>query len=416
MPERAPHLLVLSGWAGVVETALSLGFDVSFIGNTADFSPQDMDVLGRCRYVRAIPAEQVVACLEAAHHIHDRHPLDASISFGEFGMESSAVIADALGIRGIPLASVAATRYKDRMRDILADHPHLALGWARVESAEDLEKFHARYGLPLIVKPVAGSGSVGVRQLTTPDELRHTLDDARFWLQGSYLAEELVEGDELYSVETVTLDGRHAIAGISLCRLARHPNIAITEITVPPPAPYDRHTENISRTVRAFLDAIGHTWGLTHTEVKVAPDGRPVIIESQTRIGGYRIFKMVEHAGGVDEIATVLRSLLPGGESVTSPHLPPTTAVGMVVSLIPPSKRVRRTADAELLRAVEGVEDFEIAIRPGEIPLPVAANTKRPGLIWLRVADHAAAERTKREIARTYWVEFEDGDVWHPSF
>ncbi|MFI9275535.1 ATP-grasp domain-containing protein [Kitasatospora sp. NPDC052896] len=416
MTEHNPHLLVLSGWAGVVETALELGFDVSFVGNTTDFSPNELAVLERCRHVYPIPAQQVVACLRAARAIHREHPLHATVSFGEFGLESCAVIADALGIRGLPLASVAATRYKDRMRDILAGHPELALGWAPVASADDLEKFHAQYGLPLIVKPVAGSGSLGVRQITTPDELRAVLDDSRFWLQGSYLAEELVEGDELYSVETVTLNGRHAVAGMSLCRLARHPNVAITEVSVPPPAPYDRHTERISRTVLDFLDAIGHTWGLTHTEVKVAPDGRPVIIESQTRIGGYRIFRMVEHATGVDEIATVLRSLLPGGEQVTSPHLPPSSAVGMVVSLIPPRKRVRRTADPELLRAVEGVADFEIGIRPGEVPLPVAANTKRPGLIWLRVPDHAAAELTKREIARTYWVEFEDGDVWHPSF
>ncbi|MFI1767651.1 ATP-grasp domain-containing protein [Streptomyces sp. NPDC020800] len=416
MTERRPHLLVLSGWAGVIETALSLGFDVSFIGNTADFTPHDLEVLDRCRFVRPLPAEQVVGSLEAARAMHGEHPLDAAVSFGEFGLESCAVVADALGIRGLPLASVAATRYKDRMRAILADHPELGLGWARVASAEDLAKFHARHGLPLILKPVAGSGSVGVRQITTAEELRTALDDARLWIGEPHLAEEFIEGDELYSVETVTLNGRHAVAGISLCRLARHPNPAVTEITVPPPAPYDRHLPRITDAVVAFLDAIGHTWGLTHTEVKVARDGRPVIIESQTRIGGYRIFRMVEHAGGVDEIATVLRSLLPGGERVTSPHLPPAHAVGGVVSLIPPAKRVLRTADPELLRAVEGVEDFEIDIRPGETPLPVAANTRRPGLIWLRVPDHAAAERTKRDIARTYWVEFEDGDVWHPSF
>ncbi|MGW7413547.1 ATP-grasp domain-containing protein [Streptomyces sp. NPDC054863] len=416
MTEHTPHLLVLSGWAGVLETALSLGFDVSFIGATEGFGPADREVLARCRFVREMPAEQVVAALEAARDIHAQHPLDASVSFGEMGLESSAVIADALGIKGLPLTSVASTRYKDRMRGILAEHPGLDLAWARVADAEGLAKFHARAGLPLIVKPVAGSGSVGVRQLSTPEELRAALDDPQFWTDGPYLAEELVEGSELYSVETVTLGGRHAVAGISLCRLSPYPNLAITEIAVPPPAPHDRHVSRISSTVLDFLDAIGHTWGLTHTEVKVAPGGRPVIIESQTRIGGFRIFRMVEHAGGVDEIAVVLRSLLPGGEQVASPHLPPTTAVGMVLSLIPPRKRVLRTADPELLRSVPGVDDFEIDIRPGEVPLPVAANTKRPGLIWLRLPDHAAADRTKREIERTYWVEFEDGHVWHPAF
>ncbi|WP_369202845.1 acetyl-CoA carboxylase biotin carboxylase subunit family protein [Streptomyces sp. PU-14G] len=371
MSERAPHLLVLSGWAGVVEQALGLGFEVSFIGSTSHFSSRDMEILSACRHALPVPADQTVACLQEARAIHDERPLDAAITFGEHGLESCALIADALGIKGLPLATVAATHYKDRMRDILACHPGLALGWARVANGEELEKFHARYGLPLIVKPVAGAGSVGIRQLTTFDELRNLLDDAEFWNKGPYLAEEFIEGDFLHSVETVTLDGRHAIAGISSSRLAPYPNLALIETAVPPPAAHSRHLDTVARTVLAFLDAIGHTWGLTHTEVKVTKDGRAIVIESQPRIGGYRIYGMVEHATGVDQVGTILRSLLPGGETVRSPHLPPATSVGMVISLIPPRKRVVRCADPELLRGIEGVDDFEIGIRPGEVPLPV---------------------------------------------
>lgn len=115
---------------------------------------------------------------------------------------------------------------------------------------------------------------------------------------------------------------------------------------------------------------LGHDWGLTHTEVKIAADGKPVVIESQPRIGGMRIWRMVEHATGVDEIGTVLRSLLPDGADVSSPHLPPYTAVGKCLSLTPPRKRVRATADPGLLRGIEGVEDFEISIRPGRSRLP----------------------------------------------
>ncbi|MFJ6016547.1 acetyl-CoA carboxylase biotin carboxylase subunit family protein [Streptomyces sp. NPDC092952] len=417
MPEHKPHLLVLSGWAGVPEVALALGFEVSFIGDTTEFSEADREVLARCRSVHEMPADQTAAVLAAARRIHREMPLEAAVSFGEFGTESSAVVADALGLRGLSLRTVAITHYKDLMRTALAGHPELALAWARVPDAAALREFHARHGVPLVVKPVSGAGSVGVRQLLTGAELDETLEDTAFWHDGPYLAEEFVPGDVVYSVETVTLHGRHSIAGVSAGRLRTHPNLAITEISVPPAPPYDDPLPEIHRTVLAFLDAIGHDWGLTHTEVKISADGRPVIIESQPRIGGMRIFRMVEHATGVDEIGTMLRSLLPGGTDTTSPHLPPYTATGMCLSLMPPRKRVRRTADPELLRDIEGVKDFEIDIRPGLVPAPVIDNSGgRPGLIWLRLPDHAAAEPVKKEISRTYWVEFEDGDVWHPSF
>ncbi|QNS09364.1 ATP-grasp domain-containing protein [Streptomyces xanthii] len=417
MSERRPHLLVLSGWAGVLETALALGFEVSFIGGTDEFSDRDREVLARCHFVEEMPADRTAAVLAAARRVHTELPLHAAVSFGEFGTESSAVVADALGIRGLSLRTAALTHYKDLMRAALADRPELALAWARVANAEELRAFAGRHGVPLIVKPVSGSGSVGVRQILTEAELAEAVADSAFWREGPYLAEEFVSGDVVYSVETITVDGEHHIAGVSCGVLCPHPNPAITEIAVPPPPPYDAPLPEIHRTVLAFLDAVGHDWGLTHTEVKVAADGRPVIIESQPRIGGMRIFRMVEHATGVDEVATILRSLLPGAAPVTPPHLPPYTAAGLCLSLVPPSRRVRRTADPELLRGIEGVDDFEISVRPGQVPHPVVDNAAgRPGLIWLRVPDHTAAERVKKEISRTYWVEYEDGDVWYPSF
>lgn len=219
MSEQPLHLLVLSGWAGVPEAALALGFDVSFIGDTTEFSADDREILACCRFVHETPADRTAAVLAAARRIHEAQPLHAAVSFGEFGTESSAVVADALGIRGLSLNTVAATHYKDLMRDLLAYHPGLALAWARVTDPAGLRKFHARQGVPMVIKPVSGAGSVGVRQILTEEELWATLDDDRFWREGPYLAEEFVPGDMVYSVETVTLGGRHHIAGVSAARL-----------------------------------------------------------------------------------------------------------------------------------------------------------------------------------------------------
>ncbi|MFD7497502.1 hypothetical protein ACFV8T_35035 [Streptomyces sp. NPDC059832] len=100
VPEHSLHLLVLSGWDGVPEAALALGFEVSFIGDTTEFSAQDREILTRCRFVHETPADQTAAVPAAGRRIHEAEPLHAAVSFGEFGTESSAVVADALGIRG----------------------------------------------------------------------------------------------------------------------------------------------------------------------------------------------------------------------------------------------------------------------------------------------------------------------------
>ncbi|MCP2257838.1 Biotin carboxylase [Streptoalloteichus tenebrarius] len=409
-----PHLLVVGGWTEIIEKAVAAGYAVSYLGPTAGGGGLDPAVLDRCASVHEVAVDQVTVCLALARRIHAERPLDAVVSFTELGLESAAVIADALGLPGPELWPVAATRYKDWTRRALADSPSLALPWRRVASAADVERFHAEHGPAIIVKPVAGAASMGVRQIRSAEELAEAVATPGWLRDGQYVAEKLVDSDELYSVESLTLRGEHSVISFSYTKLVGYPYSLGSYTMVPPPPGFERVRDEVVRTAREFLTAVGMTWGVAHTEIKVGPDGRPGVIESQTRVGGDRIWLMTERTTGVGQIDLALRGLL--DPEVTAPHLPDSTSVGVFFPLLPPAGTVRRVADIAEVRRLPGVLDADTSISQGRVLKEITDNTQRGGHVLLHAPDHDAAYALMREVCRAFWVEFDDGRVWHPGF
>jgi biotin carboxylase len=414
LDQDRPHLLLVGGWTEIFHRALDGGFRVSYLGPTAASSAFDPAILRRCEYVEEVEIDRIGICVALARRIHSLKPLTAVVSFTELGLETAAVIADALGVRGLELWPVSVTRYKDWMRRVLADRPHLTVAWRRVSSPTDVERFYSEHGPAIIVKPVNGAASVGVTQIKSVEQMREALKRPGWLRDGAYLAEKLVDGSELYSCETLTLGGRHTIVTFSSTQLVGYPYALATYTMVPPPPGFERIRDDIVKTVREFLNAIGLTWGVTHTELKVDSDGRPVIIESQTRVGGDRIWRMAELTTGVSQVAAVLRGLV--DDSVSVPHLPPSTSVGVFFCLLAPAGRVRRTAALAELAAIEGVLDSRVDITPGQELGPITDNTQRRGYVLLHAPDHDAMYRTMRRICHAFWVEYDDGHIWHPEF
>ena len=58
----------------------------------------------------------------------------------------------------------------------------------------------------------------------------------------------------------------------------------------------------MTRLVRDALEAVGHDHGLSHTEVKLTPNG-PRIVEINPRLGGNYIAELVERVTGIDLLA-----------------------------------------------------------------------------------------------------------------
>lgn len=172
----------------------------------------------------------------------------------------------------------------------------LAANEAEVEGAA------AEIGLPVILKPAAGSGSVGVRLCSTANEIAdhtmHLLDGSRS--SPRILVEEFVQGRH-YCADIM---GSEVVA-IATLDFDRPPHFVYRGCAYPA-ALTDEEYEHISHVSLSCLRALGLGWGPTNVELRWTERG-PVVIEINPRLAGSPGPQMVQLAYGVDLVTAHIK-------------------------------------------------------------------------------------------------------------
>lgn len=183
-----------------------------------------------------------------------------------------------------------------------------------LRSAADWPAALAKIGLPAVLKPAHGCGSRDTYLVSRPEQGRQ-LADRLLGAGTDYVLEEYLVGrpcqpfGDFVSVESIV-----SPAGIQ--------HVAITgKLPMAPPfrevghcwpSPLgEQEAEQVKALVGRAVSALGVTLGLTHTEIKLTPDG-PRVIEVNGRLGGY-INDFARNAFGINlvEIAGRLALGLP---------------------------------------------------------------------------------------------------------
>jgi biotin carboxylase len=234
-----------------------------------------------------------------AQAVHARHPFTRIATFGERDQDRYAAIGEALGLECHSVKTVTLVHDKEAMRVRLAEAGVDTTAHARAADLEVLRAFVRAHGT-CVVKPVSGTGSAGVTKVTADSDLAGAFERAG----GSYLGlanpgvlvEEFIEGTQ-FSVEAVSEQGEHQVVAIT--RKYSDPATFVELGHVSPAAlPEERRTE-IHAYVASVLDALGVTFGVTHTEVVLGAEG-PRVIETHVRMGGDEIPALTLDATGVD--------------------------------------------------------------------------------------------------------------------
>ncbi|MFJ4775255.1 ATP-grasp domain-containing protein [Streptomyces sp. NPDC088762] len=223
----------------------------------------------------------------------------AIASSSEYFVALAARMAAKLGLPGPDGDAVARCRSKDTQRAV-----HAAAGvpvpeFAAVTGAGEAAEAAARIGFPVVLKPVSGSGSAGVRLCADREQARAWAD--RLLAEGSatVLVEAAVHGPE-FSVET--FDG--AVVAVVAKHVGPEPYFVETGHDVPAPVPAATAALLGATAVRA-VSALGLGYGAVHTELRLGPDG-PVVIEVNPRLAGGMIPVAVRAATGVDLVDAVI--------------------------------------------------------------------------------------------------------------
>jgi biotin carboxylase len=317
----------------------------------------------------------------------------AVLSFTELGLLPAALLAEGRGLPGVPVATVLRTRDKLLMRRALG-----AAGVAQPRHGRLSASGGHDLPYPLVVKPVDGSGSIGVELVEDRAALerRAAAGDALLW-------EEYLDGPE-YSVEAVSFDGAHHVVGVTAKVTTGPPGFVEVEHVAP--APLDPDVEALIRPeVGRCLDAVGLRAGASHTELRLA-GGRPIVLETHTRAGGDRIPLLHLLAGGEDQYALALRSLL-GVEPQPSVACAPCAAV-RYFRWRPGT--LSDVAGVEEARRAPGVVELQLEVAPGDEVRPWTSGLDRPGHVVVCGAGPDEVAGRLDEVERLLRPRYADGD------
>lgn len=206
----------------------------------------------------------------------------AAVSFNEEGLLLASEIGKKLGICHNPIRSVKLSRDKSKLRVLLQNTPW-SVPFKVICDEVQAHVFIQKFGRS-IIKPINGSGSRGIQDI----DLKKC--KSKLTINQKVLIEKFIFGDE-YSIETLTLNGKHQFLGITKKFTTGTPNHVESGHNFPAELS-SQIKESIINATTVLLELIGHKWGPAHTEFKI--NGNDIsFIETQTRFGGDQIWEMV---------------------------------------------------------------------------------------------------------------------------
>jgi biotin carboxylase len=392
-----PRVLVIGGKLKFVRKARELGLDVVHAQYPDAY---DRDHWPYVDQALLLDYGDIDRLLPLAKALHEAYPFHTAVSLFELGLLPAARINEALGLDGESVATVELLLDKWRMRQHLTAKGISPVASAVGRSAQDIREFVKAHGLPVIVKPIRESGSVGLfcirdeadvdavaEQFRALDEENWGVGDLAFADSfDEFLMEEYLDGPEV-SVESLSFDGRHVVVAVT--DKEAFGGSGFVEIGLSQPSGCEAETlREVTRLVTDFLDAVGLRNGPAHTEVRLTSRG-PRIIESHNRIGGYAVNEMVETAYGVDMERYTLGTRFGLVEPLTASPEP--RGGSALRAITPEPGRVVEVSGVDAVRADPAFVSLHLKVRPGDVVAPLTWNEDISGYLVARGATAAEA-------------------------
>ena len=304
------HVLLVAGEGLPVLTRLrDIAPDVFVICLTTATGEDLSEQQALCDRLVTMRGRDVSEWVAEARGLHRANPIDAAWAFGELGQRECAAIAADLELPWHSAATIQCVYDKALMRQRLQEAGLTSLYTVPVRDAAELAALSRSQRTPLIVKPRSGAGSAGVSLVRSAHEAEQAFGVATG--EGRYggrsvVAEKHVAGEEL-SVEAFSHRGTHSVVGISQKIVARENKVELGHIV--PAATSPQLAARIHDLIPRCLDALGVTFGPTHTEVIASAAGIE-IIETHTRCGGGYITDLLYESTGIDLIGLTVRQAL----------------------------------------------------------------------------------------------------------
>ena len=243
------------------------------------------------------------AVIAAVQREAQRVRIDRVECLWEPAMILAARLREALGLPGLTRAQTVPFRDKESMKQVL-DAAGIRTPWhKRARSREQCRTYAMEVGFPLIIKPIAGAGSMDTYRIDSQADLELVLP--RLGRVEEVSIEEFIDGEE-FTFDTICADGEILFENVSFYRprpieekkaqWISPSSICIRDIDVD-------HLQLGREMGRAVLAALGFRTGFSHMEWYRKADGEVVFGEIGARPPGAHLVDTMNFACDVDLFA-----------------------------------------------------------------------------------------------------------------
>ncbi|MFF1295576.1 MULTISPECIES: ATP-grasp domain-containing protein [unclassified Streptomyces] len=388
-----PRLLMVMPYRQFVRKAQDEGFWVGAIWDPRLETPEYLDD------VRALADVFVTADFRdeellrrTIREVAKEHRASVIYHIGrEETMAAAYEVAEELRVEVNPAEAVRFLTDKHAMRDLLAARGLSPVSFEAVATRREVPDAVRRIGRPAVVKPTALAGSRGVFLWQEEADLAvWTALVEQYDYDGPFLVEEYLRGPE-YSVETLSRDGEHRIVGITEKLLGAPPLFVEAGHVHPAPLPPERR-QAVEDLTTELLTACGYRFGPAHTEV-IWTEAGPRVVESQARLGGDRIPRLIQLATGLDIEQAIFAGLAgtPAGPAEA-------TATALVRFFAFPSGHVDEIRGLEKAAGLAYVDELSLKLHPGDTVTEVRDSKSRHGHVIVSGASPDEARRRCAEV------------------
>lgn len=256
-----------------------------------------------------VPMDDRATVLAAARSLAEQYPFAGLLTYEELSVELASAIAAELHLPYNDTACAHRCRDKLTMRQTFEQAGVPSATSCLVTSLHEAATAAEKIGYPVVLKPRALGGSIGVVRVDSLEELPAAYSIVtgaslpRAPIMQGILVEEYLEGPEV-SVESVVADGKVHIVAITRKKVGFAPYFEKIGHVVSPGDPLTEEAAIHDTVLRAHR-ALGLQLGITHSELRLTPRG-PRMIELAARLGGDLIPYLVYLATGIDLAAAAV--------------------------------------------------------------------------------------------------------------
>ena len=246
------------------------------------------------------------------------HQIQRVVCLWEPGVVLAAKLREALGAPGMGVAQAQTFRNKDLMKQKVTAAGIRTARHASATTVAQVREAAREIGFPIIVKPIAGAGSMDTLRAGSAEELERALAQVKSYDEVN--VEEFIEGEE-FTYDTICIDGR--IVYENVCYYRPNPLVARSTEWISPQtiALRDLDTPVVQTGIALghdVLEALDFGTGFTHMEWFYTAKGEAIFGEIAARPPGAHTVDLMNYVGDVDLFDGYAEADLKGTFSVST--------------------------------------------------------------------------------------------------